>query len=367
MPIHANKANLRFSWDQAIVADRLAEVRYRQGRLFGRMEGLGVQLCAEATLTTLTQDVINTSELEGETLDPKQVCSAIASRLGMEMDAVSPIDRNAAGSVDVMLDAIRNYAAPLSQERLLTWHAALCPTVPSGLPARSVGGWHPAHHGAKPVVSGPVGREPVSDESLSADRLSKEMAEFIQWLNSDSNTDLVVQSAVAHFWFVTIHPFADGNGRIARALADLLLARAEKSAQRFYSLSSQIQREQSAYFAVLGECQTDNRTITPWIEWYLNCLQSAIGVSEGALETVLGKARFWEAHVGQAFNDRQRLIINRLLNDVDEKLTSSQWARLTHCSQDTAVRDINHLLNTRLLAKEAAGGRSTRYRLRLPE
>ncbi|MEI6084204.1 MAG: Fic family protein [Verrucomicrobiota bacterium] len=365
MYIHENKAWPEFKWDQAKLADLFAEVRHRQGRLLGRMEGLGFQLRGEATLTTLTQDVIKTTEIEGEKLDPEQVRSSIAKHLGMDGGGSLRIGRNVEGIVEVMLDATGKFDAPLSAERLFAWHAALFPTGRSGMQSIVVGGWRTASSGPMQIVSGPLGREKVHYEAPAANRLKKEMAEFIRWFNATPTTDLVVKSALAHFRFVTIHPFEDGNGRIARALADMLLARAEKSAQRFYSLSSQIQQERNEYYAVLEKSQKGALDITPWIEWYLNCLQHAIAVSEKTLETVLVKARFWEAHAGQSFSERQRTVVNRLLDGFDGKLTSSRWAKLTKCSQDTALRDISDLLERQILAKDEAGGRSTSYRLRL--
>lgn len=367
MYIHESKDWPEFKWDQARLAELLAEVRHRQGRLLGRMEGLGFQLRGEATLTTLTQDVLKTTEIEGEKLDPAQVRSSLARKLGMDVGGAVRVGRNVEGIVEVMLDATRNHAAPLSTERLFDWHAALFPTGRSGMQSIVVGGWRTARSGPMQVVSGPLGREKVHYEAPSADRLNQEMTEFIHWFNAAPETDLVVKSALAHFWFVTIHPFEDGNGRIARALADLLLARAEKSAQRFYSMSSQIQQERTEYYAVLETCQKGALDITPWIEWYLNCLQHAIAASETTLEAVLVKARFWEAHAGQSLNDRQRTVINRLLDGFEGKLTSSKWAKLTKCSQDTALRDISDLLERQILAKDEAGGRSTSYRLRLPK
>ena len=367
MYIHEFKDWPKFKWNQAKLAELLAEVRHRQGRLLGRMEGMGFRLCGEATLTTLTQDVIKTTEIEGEKLDPEQVRSSLARRLGMDVGGSPRIDRNVEGIVEVMLDATGKYDAPLSEERLFEWHAALFPTGRSGMQSIVVGGWRTSSSGAMQVVSGALGREKVHYEAPSADRLNKEMAAFINWFNTAPETDLVVKSALAHFWFVTIHPFEDGNGRIARALADLLLARAEKTTQRFYSMSSQIQQERNEYYAVLEKSQKGSLDITPWVEWYLNCLQHAIAASEKTLEAVLVKARFWEAHVGQSFNERQLMIINRLLDGFEGKLTSSKWAKLTKCSQDTALRDISDLLKNKLLIKDVAGGRSTSYRLHLPK
>jgi Fic family protein len=367
MYIHDNKDWPKLKWDQAKLADLLAEVRHRQGRLLGRMEGLGFRLRGEATLTTLTQDVIKTTEIEGEKLDPEQVRSSIAKRLGMDIGGSIQVGRNVEGIVEVMLDATGKYDAPLSEERLFAWHSALFPTGRSGMRSIVIGGWRTAVSGAMQVVSGPLGREKVHYEAPTADRLNEEMATFINWFNSAPETDLVVQSALAHFWFVTIHPFEDGNGRIARALADMLLARAEKSAQRFYSLSSQIQHERKDYYEVLEQSQKGSLDITPWIEWYLNCMKRAIAASDETLEAVLIKARFWEAHSGQSFSERQRAIVNRLLDGFDGKLTSSKWAKLTKCSQDTALRDISDLLERQILTKDEAGGRSTSYRLQLPK
>jgi Fic family protein len=310
---------------------------------------------------------MKTSEIEGEKLDPEQVRSSIAKRLGMDVGGALRIGRNVEGIVEVMLDATRNYDAPLSKKRLSDWHAALFPTGRSGMQSIVVGDWRTASSGPMQVVSGPLGREKVHYEAPAAERLDKEMVAFIHWFNAHPETDLVVKSALAHFWFVTIHPFEDGNGRIARALGDLLLARAEKSAQRFYSLSAQIQKERNDYYDVLEKAQKGSLDLTPWIEWYLNCLQRAIAASGQTLETVLTKARFWEAHAGQSFNDRQRELINRLLDGFEGKLTSSKWAKVTKCSQDTALRDISDLLDRQILAKDEAGGRSTSYRLRLPK
>ena len=367
MYIHERNEWPRFNWDQAKLAGLLAEVRHRQGRMLGRMEGLGFRLRGEATLTTLTQDVMKTSEIEGEKLDPEQVRSSIAKRLGMDVGGALRIGRNVEGIVEVMLDATRNYDAPLSKKRLFDWHAALFPTGRSGMQNIVVGDWRTASSGPMQVVSGPLGREKVHYEAPAAERLDEEMTTFINWFNAPPETDLVVKSALAHFWFVTIHPFEDGNGRVARALGDLLLARAEKSAQRFYSLSAQIQKERNDYYDILEKTQKGSLDLTPWIEWYLNCLQRAIAASEQTLEAVLTKARFWEAQAGQSFNERQREVINRLLDGFEGKLTSSKWAKVTKCSQDTALRDISDLLDRQILAKDEAGGRSTSYRLRLPK
>ena len=365
MYIHKRKEWPDFRWDQAKLAGPLVETRHLQGRLLGQMEALGFGLSEESTLQTLTQDVVKTSEIEGEKLDTEQVRSSIARRLGMDIGAVPAIDRNVEAIVEVMLDATRKYATPLTEERLFAWHAALFPHRPgSGMRPITVGGWRTEASGAMQVVSGPIGREWVHYEAPAFDRLKKEMARFLKWFNAPLQTDPVIQSALAHFWFVAIHPFDDGNGRIARALADLLLARSEKSAQRFYSMSAQIQRERKDYYNILESCQKGPLDITPWMGWYLECLKRAIGASQKTLEVVLVKARFWKTHAGKSFNERQRTIINLLLDGFEGKLTSSKWATLTKCSQDTALRDINDLLNRQILVRAEAGGRSTHYQLR---
>ncbi len=363
MYIHERKEWPEFEWDQTKLAPLLAQVRHWQGRLLGRMEALGFPWREEATLQTLTQDVVKTSEIEGEKLDAAQVRSSLARRLGMDIGALPAIDRNVEGIVEVMLDATRKHDAPLARERLFAWHAALFPTGRSGMRRITAGGWRTKDSGEMQVVSGPIGRETVHYEAPGHDRLKKEMSRFIKWCNARSDIDPVIKSALAHFWFVTIHPFEDGNGRIARAIADMMLARSENTSQRFYSMSSQIQRERKDYYLVLERCQKGTLDITPWMEWFLNCLKRAIGASENLLAAVLVKAAFWKAHAGESFNDRQRKVINRLLDGFEGKLTSSKWAKLTKCSQDTALRDISELLNRRILIKDEAGGRSTSYEL----
>ena len=364
MYVYEHEGWPELNWNSAELSDLLAEVRHLQGRLFGRMDALGFGLREEATLQTLTQDVLKTSEIEGEKLDAQQVRSSIARRLGMDVEAALQIDRNVEGIVEVMLDATRKYASPLTQERLFAWHAALFPTGRSGMQRITVGGWRTEASGPMQVVSGAIGRERVHYEAPSHERLKTEMTRFLKWFNTPSDTDPVIRSALAHFWFVTIHPFEDGNGRIARAIADMMLARSEKSAQRFYSMSAQIQRERKEYYNVLECCQKGSLDITPWIGWFLNCLKHAITASEKLLEAVLLKANFWRTHSGESFNERQRTIINRLLDGFEGKLTSSKWAKLTKCSQDTALRDISDLLSRQMLTKAEAGGRSTSYELR---
>jgi Fic family protein len=355
-----------FKWDQEGLSATLAAVRHRQGRLIGRMEGLGFRLREEAVLDTLTQDVLKSSEIEGEILDSDQVRSSIARRLGLDIGALTPADRHVEGVVEMMLDATQKYQDKLTEERLFGWHAALFPTGRSGMQKIKVGGWRDDASGPMQVVSGPIGKERIHFQAPAADQLPAEMAKFLGWFNAPSSSDPVLKAALAHLWFVTVHPFDDGNGRIARAIADLSLARSERSPKRFYSMSAQIQSERSDYYEILEQTQKGTLEVTPWMQWFLGCLDRAFDGAEVTLGTVLRKARFWEAHAGASFNDRQRKVINKLLDGFEGKLTSSKWAKLTKCSQDTASRDINDLVQRGILAKDAAGGRSTSYSLKEP-
>ncbi len=355
-----------FRWDQEDLSATLAAVRHRQGRLIGRMEGLGFRLREEAVLDTLTQDVLKSSEIEGEILDRDQVRSSIARRLGLDIGALTPADRHLEGVVEMMLDATQKYQEPLTEERLFAWHAALFPTGRSGMQKITVGGWRDDASGPMRVVSGPIGKERVHYQAPAADQLPVEMAKFVGWFNAPDTIDPVLKAALAHLWFVTVHPFEDGNGRIARAIADLALARSERSPKRFYSMSAQIQSERSDYYEILERTQKGTLEITPWMRWFLGCLDRAFDGAEVTLASVLRKARFWEAHAGASFNDRQRKVVNRLLDGFEGKLTSSKWAKLTKRSQDTANRDINDLVHRGILAKDAAGGRSTSYSLTEP-
>lgn len=356
-----------FIWDDKALAEQLAAVRHRQGRLIGRMEALGFELRSEAVLQTLTQDVLKSSEIEGENLDVEQVRSSIARRLGMDIGGLIPADRDVEGVVEMMLDATQNYLKPLDKERLFDWHAALFPTGRSGMSRIAVGAWRDDRHGPMQVVSGPMGRERVHYEAPEAARLDAEMSAFLDWFEGNANLDLVIKSAIAHLWFVTIHPFEDGNGRIARAIADLMLARSEGSAQRFYSMSAQIRIERKEYYDILESTQKGGLDITPWLAWFLGCLDRAFDHAEETLSGVLRKARFWDYHAGEAFNERQRDMLMRLLNGFFGKLTSSKWATIEKCSPDTALRDINDLLERGILEKEPGGGRSTSYVLIHPQ
>ncbi len=363
--IHERKGWPAFRWSRERLADSLASVRHRQGRLIGRMEGLGFELRAEAVLQTLTEEVLKSSEIEGELLDKEQVRSSLARRLGMDIAGLVPADRDVEGVVEMMLDATQNYMAPLTKERLFAWHAALFPTGRSGMRKTVVGAWRTKASGPMQVISGPIGRERVHFEAPDAGRVEKEICAFLDWFETDDIAiDPVIKAGVAHLWFVTIHPFEDGNGRIARAIADLALTRSEGNPQRFYSMSAQIRVERNAYYEMLEKTQKGDLDITAWLEWFLECLNRTFDAAETILASVLRKARFWDSRSGEPLNDRQRMIINRLLDGFEGKLTSSKWAKLAKCSQDTALRDIDDLLKHDILVKDAAGGRSTSYSLR---
>jgi Fic family protein len=361
--IHERSDWPELRWNSEKLTQRLAQVRHKQGRLLGRMEGLGFKLKAEATLQTLTEEVVKSSEIEGEILDRNQVRSSIARRLGMDIGALTPADRNVEGVVEMMLDAIQKYDQPVTAERLFGWHAALFPTGRSGMLKIVVGGWRTEQSGPMQVVSGPIGREHVHFEAPAAKRLANEMKDFLDWFNANQELDPVIKAALAHLWFVTIHPFEDGNGRIARAIADLALARSEQSAQRFYSMSAQIRKERNTYYNILEETQRGTLDITGWLEWFLDCLDRAFDGAETIIGNVLDKAAFWERHAASALNDRQRLILNRLLDGFEGKLTSSKWAKIAKVSQATAARDIEDLIDRGILQKDPAGGRSTSYSL----
>ena len=339
----------------------LGAVRHQQGKLIGHLQALGFPLQQEAVLKTLTEDVLKTSEIEGEHLDKTQVRSSVARRLGMEIAGLKPSDRHVDGIVEMMLDATRHYDRPLTAERLLGWHAWLLPDGRSGLLRIQTGSWRDDRTGPMQVISGPMGRERVHFEAPAAARLTQEMARFLEWFNAAPELDGVLQAALAHLWLVTIHPFDDGNGRIARAIADLSLARSEGSPQRFYSMSAQIRLERGAYYEILERTQKGILEITAWMEWFLGCLGRAIASAQTMLAGILHKARFWESLAGAALNERQRLMFARLLEGWEGKLTTSKWASLAKCSQDTALRDILALVERGVLVRGTEGGRSTSY------
>jgi Fic family protein len=363
MHIHNREDWPKFHWNREKLAELLAAVRHEQGRLLGRMETLGFNLRQEAVLETLTEDVLKSSEIEGEKLNKEQVRSSIARRLGMDIGGLKAIDRNVEGVVEMMLDATRHYNLPLTSERLFGWHAAMFPTGRSGMRRITVGAWRDDSSGPMQVVSGPIGREHVHFEAPAAGKLDSEMQTFLDWFNGNTQTDWVENAGLAHLWFVTIHPFNDGNGRIARAIADLALARSETGSQRFYSMSAQIQQERGAYYDILEQTQKGTMDVTPWMEWFLGCLGRAIEGAQFTLGTVLAKARFWESLAQFTLNERQRLVLNRLLDGFEGKLTTSKWAKLAKCSQDTALRDILPLVERGILVRNPEGGRSTNYSL----
>ncbi|MBI3491440.1 MAG: Fic family protein [Acidobacteria bacterium] len=364
--IHERPGWPAFRWDREALAKPLASVRHQQGRLIGHMGALGFPLQQEAVLETLTEDVVKSSEIEGEKLDAGQVRSSIARRLGMDVAGLVASDRHVDGVVEMMLDATRRYDAPLTAKRLFAWHASLFPTGRSSLRKIRVGAWRNDRSGPMQVVSGPIGRERVHFEAPAAGRLKAEMQAFFDWFNEDGDRaglDAVLKAGVAHLWFVTVHPFDDGNGRIARAIADLVLARSERSPQRFYSMSAQIRQERGAYYDILERTQKGTLDITPWMEWFLACLGRAIDGAQTTLATVLQKARFWQAHRDVALSERQRLVLNRLLDGFEGHLTTSKWAKIAKCSSDTALRDILDLVERGLLVRNPSGGRSTSYAL----
>ena len=361
MYIHENNEWPSFKWRESELADRLAHVRHQQGRLVGKMESLGFDLRQEATLYTLTEDVIKSSEIEGEDLDKYQVRSSVARRLGMDIAGLVPTERYVEGVVEMMLDATQNYQKKLTSDRLFGWHAALFPTGYSGLSKIIVADWRKDTEGPMQVVSGPIGKERVHYEAPVAKLVSAEMGQFIGWFNLPPSSDLVLCAAISHLWFVTVHPFEDGNGRIARAITDMVLSRSEQSAQRFYSMSSQIRKERNAYYDILEVTQKGDLDITGWLLWFLECLEHAIIGAEETLSNVLDKAAFWQMHKNSVLNERQVRVLNRLLEDFEGHLTSSKWAKLTKSSQDTALRDINDLVQKGVLQKGMSSGRSTHY------
>ncbi|MDP2811829.1 MAG: Fic family protein [Rhodocyclaceae bacterium] len=356
------------SWhyDLAALAGPMAEVSRAQGLLMGRLADVGMALRDQASLAALTEDVVKTSEIEGETLNVESVRSSIARRLGVDIGALAPVDRHVDGVVEMVIDATANCHTPVTQERLFGWHAALFPTGYSGLAKINVGSWRDDASGPMQVVSGPIGRQRVHFEAPPADHLKAEMGRFLDWINGSSNEPPLIKAGLGHLWFVTLHPFDDGNGRIARAVGDLLLARADGSPQRFYSLSAQIQRERKAYYDILERAQKRSMDVTEWQTWFLYTLHRAVDQAQHALDAVLTKTRFWQRWATTPLNERQVKLLNRLLDGFEGKLTSSRWAAIAKCSPDTALRDITDLLAREVLRKTDAGGRSTSYELNAP-
>lgn len=350
-------------YDLAALVRPMAEVSRAQGILIGRLADVGAPLRDKANLLALTEDVLRTSEIEGERLSVASVRSSLARRLGVDIGALAAVDRHVEGVVEMVLDATANCHAPMSRERLFGWHAALFPTGYSGLSKIQVAGWRDDANGPMQVVSGSIGRQNVHFEAPPAVRLEIESERFLAWLNGDSGEPPLLKAGLGHLWFVTLHPFDDGNGRIARAIGDLLLARADGSPQRFYSLSAQIQRERKAYYDILERTQKGTMDVTEWLVWFLDSLHRAVDQAQGTLDAVLLKARYWQQWATIPLNERQVKLLNRLLDGFDGKLTTSKWAAIAKCSPDTALRDISDLLTRGVLRKTAAGGRSTSYEL----
>lgn len=361
--IHERENWPQFHWNLDALAAALALVRHKQGKHLGRMEALGFEARREADLSMLTSEVVKSSAIEGHYLNPDEVRSSIARKLGLDAAGLPAPSREVEGIVEMMLDATRSFSMPLSSERLFAWHAALFPTGRSGMQRITVGAWRSADAGAMQVVSGPMGRETVHFEAPDAARVESEMAAFFDWFNAPSPLDPVLKAGIAHFWFVTIHPFEDGNGRIARAIAELMLSRADGTSERFYSMSSQIEAEKKDYYLKLEAAQRADVDVTKWLEWFLGCLGRAIDSAEGVLVSVLHKAKVWQQISRHSINERQRTVVNRLLAGFEGHLTTSKYAKLAKCSPDTALRDINELLEHGIIEKNPARGRSTSYRL----
>ena len=361
--IHQKEDWPNFKWNNGEILTLLGKVRNLQGRIVGKMEDLGFNLKNEAVLETLTLDVLKSTEIEGEILDSDQVRSSLARRLGMEIDNPIFSERDVDGVVDMLLDATQNYNQKLTKERLFDWHFSLFPTGRSGMYKILIGKWREDSTGPMQVVSGALGKEKVHFEAPNSEIIDNEMIIFLEWLNSEQEIDPVLKAGLAHLWFITLHPFEDGNGRISRALTDLLLSRADGIPQRYYSMSSQIRIERKEYYNILEKTQQGTLDITKWLTWFLNCLLNSLKASESTLQKVLYKHKFWRKFDNISFNERQKIMLNKLLDGFVGKLTSSKWAKINKCSADTALRDIQDLMKKDVLQKEKAGGRSTNYEL----
>jgi Fic family protein len=362
--IHQKPDWPNFVWKQEAVLELLSTVRNKQGRIMGRMEVFGFSNQRKALLENLTADIVKTSDIEGETLSTKEVRSSIARRLGIVIEDTVAVSRNVEGIVEITLDACNKFDEPLTKERLCNWHAALFPLGKSGMHTITAGNWRKDDKGPMQVISGAMGKEKIHFEAPASLLIENEMKRFLYWFNNEQTTDPVLKAAVAHFWFITIHPFDDGNGRIARVIADMQLARSDKSAQRFYSMSTQIREQRNAYYDILEKCQQGTMDITAWMKWFLQCLNNALEATDDLLAAALYKTKFWDLHKAKPLNSRQHNMINKLLDGFDGKLNSSKWAKINKCSADTALRDIQALMNWGILIKEVGGGRSTGYMLK---
>jgi Fic family protein len=358
--IYEHKNWTEFTWDDKVINILFGEVRLMQGKIIGQMSSLGFSAKEEATLTSLTLDVVKSSEIEGELLNYEQVRSSLARRLGINTAGLVQSSRHIEGIVEMMLDATQNYKLPLTDERLFGWHAALFPTGYSGLYKIEVGRYRT---GEMQIISGAMGKEKVHYEAVKSENVKQEMDKFINWFNNEAKMDAVIKAAIAHFWFIIIHPFDDGNGRIGRAISDMLLARAENSGERFYSMSSQILAERKRYYEILQKVQHSSGDITEWLEWFLSCLKSAMLVTEKTTQKILYKAEFWKLHEQTPINERQRLMLNKLLDGFEGKLQTSKWAKITKISTDTALRDIKDLVAKGVLQQTDERGRNVNYEL----
>lgn len=353
-----------FTWDKNKLIEPLAQVRYAQGRLLGKMEAIGFETISKASLANLSLDALKSSEIEGVLLNPEEVRSSLARKLGLDVEGLPVADRNVEGLVEMMMDAVQNCNQPLSIDRLFDWHAALFPTGRSGMFRIIVGAWRDDSTGPMQVVSGAMGKEKVHFEAMPAAAVDKSMQHFIRWFNETNDLDPILKAGIAHFYFVTIHPFEDGNGRITRTLTDMLLARADDTSQRFYSMSAQIKEERKQYYEILERCQQGNLDITKWLLWFLNCLDAAYKASENTLAQILFKHDFWKHHAETVLNKRQVLMLNKILDGFDGNVTSSKWGKITKSSSDTALRDIRDLMKKNILEQASSGGRSTHYTIK---
>ena len=358
--IYEYKNWTNFSWQDKVINVVFGEVRLMQGKIIGQMNSLGFSAKEEATLTALTSDVVKSSEIEGELLNYDQVRSSIARRLGINTAGLVPSSRHIDGVVEMMLDATQRYALPLTEKRLFGWHAALFPTRHSGPYLIEVGRYRT---GEMQVVSGAMGKEKVHYEAVKPERVKTEMDKLLNWFNNENRLDPVLKAAIAHFWFIIIHPFDDGNGRIGRALTDMLLARAEGSKERFYSMSGQILAERKRYYEVLQKVQHSSGDITEWLDWFFHCLKNAMLSTENTTQKILRKAEFWKLHEHTPVNERQRLVLNKLFEGFEGKLQTSKWAKIAKTSADTALRDIKDLVAKGILQQTHEGGRSVNYEL----
>ena len=364
--IHEKDNWTNFTWNEKLVSKKLAETRNLQGRLLGKMEALGFDQQDEAVLNTLTLEIVKSSEIEGEILDLEQVRSSVARRLGIELAGVIESERYIDGIVEMILDATQRYDLPITKERLFGWHSSLFPTGWSNMYKITVADWRKDTTGPMQVISGAMGKEKIHFEAPNSDRIDLEMEKFNHWIESENEIDSVLKSAIAHLWFITIHPFEDGNGRITRAITEMLLARSDNSTKRFYSMSSQIRIERKQYYEILEKTQKGNSEITNWILWFLECLKNSFGSTSDVLSKIFTKVEFWKTHSNTIINERQQKMLNKLLDGFDGKLTTSKWGKISKCSQDTALRDIQDLMKKDILQKEKSGGRSTNYELKMP-